>query len=103
VIGNVIWLIVAGWWLALFHLVLAIIFFITIIGIPFGIANLKLARLALLPFGARVVTEVPPDTQVIVAVPQLGTSTAPQAATPTPSPGFGGSEPPEVMGRSSAP
>jgi uncharacterized membrane protein YccF (DUF307 family) len=84
VIGNVIWLIVVGWWLALFHVVLAVVFFITIIGIPFGIANLKLARLALLPFGATVVTEVPPGTQTIVAVPQLGTTTAPQAAPSSP-------------------
>ena len=104
VIGNVIWLIAVGWWLALFHVALAVIFFITIIGIPFGIANLKLARLALLPFGARVVTVVPPDTQTIVAVPQLGTSTALQTApSSTPSPETGGTEPPEVTGRSSAP
>jgi len=104
VIGNVVWLIVVGWWLALFHVLLAAIFFITIIGIPFGIANLKLARLALLPFGARVVTVVPPDTQTIVAVPQLGTSTTPQAApSSAPSPEIGGLEPPEVTGRSSAP
>jgi uncharacterized membrane protein YccF (DUF307 family) len=104
VIGNVIWLIAVGWWLALFHVALAAIFFITIIGIPFGIANLKLARLALLPFGARVVTVVPPDTQTIVSVPQLGTSTAPQAApSSTPPPEIGGTEPPEVTGRSSAP
>ena len=104
VIGNVIWLIAVGWWLALFHVALAVIFFITIIGIPFGIANLKLARLALLPFGARVVTVVPPDAQTIVAVPQLGTSSTPQAApASTPSPEIGGTEPPEVTGRSSAP
>jgi uncharacterized membrane protein YccF (DUF307 family) len=107
VIGNVIWLIVAGWWLALFHVLLAIIFFITIIGIPFGIANLKLARLALLPFGARVVTEVPAGGQTIVAVPQLGATTtaapqpfpaAPASPTPAPPP-----EPPGVTGPSSAP
>jgi uncharacterized membrane protein YccF (DUF307 family) len=103
VIGNVVWLIVAGWWLALFHVLFAVIFFITII----GIANLKLARLALLPFGARVVTEVPADVQTIVAVPQLGATTmapsqpVPSApASPTPAPT---SEPPEVTGPSSAP
>lgn len=104
VIGNVIWLIVVGWWLALIHVVLAVVFFITIIGIPFGIANLKLARLALLPFGAMVVTDVPPNAQTIVAVPQLGTTTVPQAApASTPSAKIGGTEPPEVTGRSSAP
>ena len=99
VIGNVIWLIAVGWWLALFHVALAVIFFITIIGIPFGIANLKLARLALLPFGARVVTVVPPDAQTIVAVPQLGTSTAPQTApSSTPSPEIGGLSRPRSRG-----
>ena len=105
VIGNVVWLIVVGWWLALFHVVLGVIFFITIIGIPFGIANMKLARLALLPFGATVVTAVPPEAQTIVAVPQLGATTAtqplpPASAPPTPAltP-----DPPEVKGPSSAP
>ncbi len=106
VVGNVVWLLVAGWWLALFHVLLAVVFFITIIGIPFGIANLKLARLALLPFGARVVTEVSPDSQTIVTVPQLGASSAPThtvpvaSAPPTPAPP---PEPPDVMGQSSAP
>jgi uncharacterized membrane protein YccF (DUF307 family) len=106
VIGNVVWLILIGWWLALFHVLLAVVFFITIIGIPFGIANLKLARLALLPFGARVVTEVPPETQTIVTVPQLGASSTPPqtvpvaSAPPTPAPP---PEPPDVMGQSSAP
>ncbi len=107
VVGNVIWVIIAGWWLALFHVLLAVIFFITIIGIPFGIANLKLARLALLPFGAMVVTDVPPDVETIVAVPQLGTSSTTQSASSssssTPSSEMGGLEPPEVTGRSSAP
>jgi uncharacterized membrane protein YccF (DUF307 family) len=101
VIGNVVWLIVVGWWLALFHVVLGVIFFITIIGIPFGIANMKLARLALLPFGATVVTEVPPEAQTIVAVPQLGATTAtPPLPPPTPAPT---PDPPEITGPSSAP
>lgn len=54
-IGNVIWLILAGWWLALSHLVAALLCFITIIGIPFGVANLKLAGLAIWPFGKTIV------------------------------------------------
>ena len=41
-LGNVIWLIVAGWWLALGHIVTGIALCVTIIGIPFGIANFKL-------------------------------------------------------------
>ena len=55
VIGNIIWLILAGWWLALSHLVLAIIFAITIIGIPFAWAHFKLAALALWPIGKTIV------------------------------------------------
>jgi len=55
VIGNIVWLILAGWWLALAHLVIAIVLFITIIGIPFGWAHLKLATLALWPIGMMIV------------------------------------------------
>jgi uncharacterized membrane protein YccF (DUF307 family) len=54
-IGNVIWLIVAGWWLALGHLVTAIAQFVTIIGIPLGLANLKLIPVSLMPLGRRIV------------------------------------------------
>jgi uncharacterized membrane protein YccF (DUF307 family) len=55
VIGNLIWLLLAGWWLALGHLVTAALLAITIIGIPFAWAHLKLARLALWPIGKMVV------------------------------------------------
>ncbi len=54
-IGNVIWLIVAGWWLALGHILTAIAQFITIIGIPLGIANLKLVPVSLFPLGHEIV------------------------------------------------
>jgi uncharacterized membrane protein YccF (DUF307 family) len=54
-IGNLIWLVLAGWWLALGHLVTAFMLAITIIGIPFAWAHLKLARLALWPIGKVVV------------------------------------------------
>jgi uncharacterized membrane protein YccF (DUF307 family) len=54
-LGNVVWFIVAGWWLALGHLVSAIAQFITIIGIPLGIANLKLIPVALFPLGHEIV------------------------------------------------
>jgi len=54
-IGNVIWLVLAGWWLALGHLVTAALLAITIVGIPFAWAHLKLARLALWPIGKVVV------------------------------------------------
>jgi len=50
-IGNIIWFVLAGWWLALGHLILAAGLAITIIGIPFAWAHLKLARLSLTPVG----------------------------------------------------
>lgn len=59
-IGNIIWFIVAGWWLALEHLFTGILLCITIIGIPLGIANFKMIPLSLLPMGARIV----PSSQV---------------------------------------
>jgi uncharacterized membrane protein YccF (DUF307 family) len=53
-LGNVIWVIFLGWELALMHLALAILYFITIIGIPFGLQHFKFAKLSLLPFGATI-------------------------------------------------
>ena len=55
VLGNLIWLIFAGWWLALGHIILALGWAITIIGLPFAWAHLKLAGLALWPLGKMVV------------------------------------------------
>ena len=54
-IGNLIWLVLAGWWLALGHLLTAVLLAITIIGIPFAWAHLKLAGLALWPIGKMIV------------------------------------------------
>ena len=54
-IGNLIWLVLAGWWLALGHLVTAVILAVTIIGIPFAWAHLKLAGIALWPIGRAIV------------------------------------------------
>jgi len=54
-IGNLIWLVLAGWWLALGHLVTAIVLALTIIGIPFAWAHLKLAGIALWPIGKAIV------------------------------------------------
>lgn len=55
VIGNLIWLLLAGWWLALGHLVTAVLLAVTIIGIPFAWAHLKLAGIALWPIGREIV------------------------------------------------
>ena len=54
-LGNVIWFIFAGVWLAIGHLLSALLCFITIIGIPFGIQHLKLAGLAVAPIGKTIV------------------------------------------------
>jgi uncharacterized membrane protein YccF (DUF307 family) len=54
-LGNIIWLVLAGWWLALGHLVTAVLLAITIIGIPFAWAHLKLAGIALWPIGKMIV------------------------------------------------
>jgi uncharacterized membrane protein YccF (DUF307 family) len=55
VIGNVIWLVLVGWELAIGHLVSAALLAITIIGIPLALANLKLVPISLLPFGRIIV------------------------------------------------
>lgn len=55
VIGNIVWFVLAGWWLALAHLVTAIGLAITIVGIPFAWAHLKLAGIALWPIGKTIV------------------------------------------------
>ena len=54
-IGNVLWIVLVGWELALGHIVTAFLLAITIIGIPFAVANLKLVPVSLLPFGRQVV------------------------------------------------
>jgi uncharacterized membrane protein YccF (DUF307 family) len=54
-LGNLIWLLLAGWWLALGHIVTAVLLAITIIGLPFAWAHLKLAALALWPIGKMIV------------------------------------------------
>lgn len=54
-LGNVVWVILAGWWLAILHIVSGIVLCITIIGIPLGIADFKLVPVSLLPLGKRIV------------------------------------------------
>ena len=55
VIGNVLWFVLAGWWLALEHLIAGALLCLTIIGIPLGIGSFKMAAAALTPFGREVV------------------------------------------------
>jgi len=54
-IGNIIWFVLAGWWLALGHLVTGVLMCLTVIGIPLGLANFKLIPVSLTPFGREVV------------------------------------------------
>jgi uncharacterized membrane protein YccF (DUF307 family) len=54
-VGNVIWLLFAGVWLSIGHIVTAIPLFVSIIGIPMGIANLKLIPVTLMPLGKQIV------------------------------------------------
>jgi uncharacterized membrane protein YccF (DUF307 family) len=56
-VGNVVWFVLAGWWLAIGHLVSALACFVTIIGIPFGIQHMKLALIALAPIGKTIVSK----------------------------------------------
>ena len=54
-IGNVLWIILFGWWLALGHLVAGVLLMLTIIGIPLGIASFKIIPVTLVPLGAQIV------------------------------------------------
>jgi uncharacterized membrane protein YccF (DUF307 family) len=54
-IGNILWLLLAGWWLALGHIVSGVLMCLTIIGIPLGVASFKLVPVSLMPLGKRIV------------------------------------------------
>ena len=54
-IGNIIWIILFGWWLAIGHLVFGIAMCLTIIGIPLGLADFKMIPISLIPLGVRIV------------------------------------------------
>jgi uncharacterized membrane protein YccF (DUF307 family) len=71
-IGNVLWFVLCGWWLALGHLITGVLLCITIIGIPLGIANFKLSPVSLLPLGREIVDVDDPRLvgDVVVTVPR---------------------------------
>ncbi len=54
-VGNIVWILLGGIWLALGHLVFALLLAITVVGIPFALQHLKLARLSLTPYGKEIV------------------------------------------------
>lgn len=55
-LGNVLWFVLGGWWLALLHLITGVLLCLTIIGIPFGLANFKLINVSMRPFGREIVS-----------------------------------------------
>jgi uncharacterized membrane protein YccF (DUF307 family) len=55
-IGNVVWFVFCGWWLALAHLITGVFLCLTVIGIPLGLANFKLIPISLLPLGREIVS-----------------------------------------------
>jgi uncharacterized membrane protein YccF (DUF307 family) len=56
-VGNIVWFVLAGVWLAIGHVISAVVCFCTIIGIPFAIQHLKLAGIALAPVGKTIVSK----------------------------------------------
>jgi uncharacterized membrane protein YccF (DUF307 family) len=54
VLGNIIWIVLIGWWLAIGHLVSGVLLCLTIIGIPLGLANFKIIPISLMPLGVRI-------------------------------------------------
>ena len=67
---NVVWIVLAGWWLALAHLVTAVAQAVTIIGIPLAIANLKMLPISLVPYGKQIVprSSLPPGTEPLHSI-----------------------------------
>jgi len=59
-IGNVIWFVLAGFWIAIGHLVLGLVLCLTIVGIPLGLGNFKLAAVAIAPLGKEIVSTSDP-------------------------------------------
>ncbi len=75
-LGNVVWFFLGGWFLVLMHLLTGLLLMLTIVGIPLGIANIKMAGLALAPFGKQIVPlsslqASPVGSVVVSSVPML--------------------------------
>lgn len=75
-VGNVMWFLFAGWWLVLAHVLSGVVLMLTIIGIPLGVADFKMAGLALAPFGKQVVETSAlrngAEGAVVAEIPELG-------------------------------
>ncbi|HZE05059.1 MAG TPA: YccF domain-containing protein [Solirubrobacteraceae bacterium] len=69
-VGNVIWVVLAGWWLALLHLVVGICLIVSIVGIPLGLGVFKMVPITFAPFGREIVAaDAPAEAQQAHAVP----------------------------------
>ena len=74
-VGNILWIVLAGVWLAIGHMISAALLAVTFIGVPFAVANVKLAAAALVPFGRPVVSRdeaIAQRYRVVVGIDQLG-------------------------------
>jgi uncharacterized membrane protein YccF (DUF307 family) len=78
-IGNVLWFVLCGWWLALVHLLTGLVLCVTVVGIPLGLGNFKLIPVSLRPFGREIMPIAQARALGAVAVvaidPELSTST----------------------------
>jgi uncharacterized membrane protein YccF (DUF307 family) len=79
-IGNVIWFILCGWWLAIGHLITGALLCLTVIGIPLGLANFKLIPVSLLPMGREIVSLEQARAQGLATIVQVPTD--PRAKAP---------------------
>jgi uncharacterized membrane protein YccF (DUF307 family) len=79
-IGNVIWFILCGWWLAIGHLITGALLCLTVIGIPLGLANFKLIPVSLLPMGREIVSIEQARAQGLATIVQVPTD--PRAKAP---------------------
>jgi uncharacterized membrane protein YccF (DUF307 family) len=61
-VGNVLWVLLFGWWLAIGHLVTGAVLCLTVVGIPLGLANFKLIPISLLPLGVQIVPSGTPGS-----------------------------------------
>lgn len=83
-IGNVIWLLLCGWWLALGHLITGVLLCLTLIGIPLGIANLKLIPVSLLPLGREILSVEEARARGMASVPTIPSHPSERTALPPP-------------------
>ena len=81
-IGNIIWFVLAGWWLAIGHVITGVLMCLTIIGIPLGLANFKLIPVSLTPFGREIVDF--DQARRLGIEPAVAVPTAPAPAKPLP-------------------